>query len=186
MATMSSMLSPPPSGRCSNGILTFFCPTEANLKSLDTFCAEKTNYAVYGKAVCQRTKLPLIRLVFKLKKRCSITTVQNILGDDKQCGFRPFSEMGVLGDPESSKFAPKYAKKGDQTEIEWEMHGDSGPNFGLNYKGKEFHEWFSKGVPSLSLRYKYPFANMTYCEHERPCRSSKGIRQAAFHTLNLT
>ncbi len=78
MATMSSMLSPPPSGRCSNGILTFFCPTEANLKSLDTFCAEKTNYAVYGKAECQRTKLPLIRLVFKLKKRCSITTVQNM------------------------------------------------------------------------------------------------------------
>jgi hypothetical protein len=88
----------------------------------------------------------LIRLVFKLKKRCSITTVQNILGDDKQCGFRPFSEMGVLGDPESSKFAPKYAKKGDQADDEWETHGDLGPNFGLNYMGKEFGEWFSKGA----------------------------------------
>jgi hypothetical protein len=72
--------------------------------------------------------------------------VQNILGDDKQCGFRPFSEMGVLGDPKSSKFAPKYAKKGDQADDEWETHGDLGPNFGLNYKGKEFGEWFSKGA----------------------------------------
>jgi hypothetical protein len=146
MATMSSTLSPPSSRRCSNGILTFFNPTEANLQRLDTFCSEETNYAVYGEAVCQHTKLPLIHVVFKLKKQCSISTVQKILGDGKQCGFRSFSEMGVLEDPESSKFAPKYAKKGDQTEIEWETHGDNGPNFGLNYKGKEFHEWFSKGA----------------------------------------
>jgi hypothetical protein len=146
MATMSSTLSPPSSRRCSNGILTFFNPTEANLQRLDTFCSEETNYAVYGEAVCQHTKLPLIHVVFKLKQRCSISTVQKILGDGKQCGFRSFLEMGVLGDPESSKFAPKYAKKGDQTEIEWETHGDNGPNFGLNYKGKEFHEWFSKGA----------------------------------------
>ena len=146
MATLSSTLSPPPPCRCSNGILTFFFPTEANLQRLDTFCSEETNYAVYGEAVCQHTKLPLIHVVFKLKKRCSITTVQKILGDGKQCGFRPFSEMGVLEDPESSRFAPKYAKKGDQTEIEWETHGDNGPNFGLNYKGKEFHEWLTMGA----------------------------------------
>ncbi len=47
MATMS----PPPFGRCSNGILTFFFLTEANLQRLDTFCSEETNYAVYGEAV---------------------------------------------------------------------------------------------------------------------------------------
>jgi hypothetical protein len=64
---------------CSNGILTFLNPTEANRHALDTFCLEETNYAaVYSGAVCQHTNWKVIHCEFKLKKRCSITTVQKI------------------------------------------------------------------------------------------------------------
>ena len=112
--------------------------------ALDTFCNEKTRCAVYGETVCEITQLPLIHCVFCLKKRTAISVVRTILGEGGRVGLR--TPLIDAVDRKSSTFAPKYAKKGDQTELEWEKHGDTGPNYGKNYKGKEFNNWVVQGA----------------------------------------
>ena len=106
--------------------------------ALDTFCNEKTRCAVYGETFCEITQLPLIHCVFCLKKRTAISVVRTILGEGGRVGLR--TPLIDAVDHKSATFAPKYAKKGDQTELEWEKHGDTGPNYGKNYKGKEFNK----------------------------------------------
>ena len=112
--------------------------------ALDTFCNEKTRCAVYGETFCEITQLPLIHCVFCLKKRTAISVVRTILGEGGRVGLR--TPLIDAVDRKSSTFAPKYAKKGDQTELEWEKHGDTGPNYGKNYKGKEFNKWVVQGA----------------------------------------
>ena len=112
--------------------------------ALDTFCNEKTRCAVYGETFCEITQLPLIHCVFCLKKRTAISVLWTILGEGGRVGLR--TPLIDAVDRKSSTFAPKYAKKGDQTELEWEKHGDTGPNYGKNYKGKEFNKWVVQGA----------------------------------------
>ena len=112
--------------------------------ALDTFCNEKTRCAVYGETFCEITQLPLIHCVFCLKKRTAISVLRTILGEGGRVGLR--TPLIDAVDRKSSTFAPKYAKKGDQTELEWEKHGDTGPNYGKNYKGKEFNNWVVQGA----------------------------------------
>ena len=134
----------PSNSRCSNGIMSILAPTEADRMALDTFCNEKTRCAVYGETFCEITQLPLIHCVFCLKKRTAISVVRTILGEGGRVGLR--TPLIDAVDRKSSTFAPKYAKKGDQTELEWEKHGDTGPNYGKNYKGKEFNKWVVQGA----------------------------------------
>ena len=134
----------PSNGRCSNGIMSILAPTEADRMALDTFCNEKTRCAVYGETFCEITQLPLIHCVFCLKKRTAISVVRTILGEGGRVGLR--TPLIDAVDHKSATFAPKYAKKGDQTELEWEKHGDTGPNYGKNYKGKEFNKWVVQGA----------------------------------------
>ena len=134
----------PSKSRCSNGIMSILAPTEADRMALDTFCNEKTRCAVYGETFCEITQMPLIHCVFCLKKRTAISVVRTILGEGGRVGLR--TPLIDAVDRKSSTFAPKYAKKGDQTELEWEKHGDTGPNYGKNYKGKEFNNWVVQGA----------------------------------------
>lgn len=130
-----------PSVRHSNGILTFFDYTDADVVKLRSFAREHCKYLVYGKEVCITTGRPHIHAVFQLKQQKPITLSQKIL-HPKVCDLKfPLRAL----DPESAHFAPKYAKKGSQSHEEWAEHGSDGDAFGLFYEGEEFGEWVGNG-----------------------------------------
>jgi hypothetical protein len=64
------------------------------------------------------------------------------------------------------------------------MHGDLGPNFGLNYKvGKEFHEWFKMGTRH-DLKRQWPAAQTcTTKDYARFYQQSEMLRER--HAGNL-
>ena len=71
-----------------------------------------------------------------------------------------------------------------QSDDEWKMHGDLGPNFGLNYKvGKEFHEWFKMGTRH-DLKRQWPAAQTcTTKDYARFYQQSEMLRER--HAGNL-
>ncbi|CAB9525470.1 unknown protein [Seminavis robusta] len=102
---------------------------DEDIECLKPFYVDYCNYLVYGKEVGEKELTPHLQGFFTLKTKLSMTGVH------KDLGSKNIALQTAAG---TSLQASNYCKKGEQTKEEWESSKETGPNFGLNYQGKEF------------------------------------------------